>query len=611
LKRFSLVESASLNSSFFQFGVLIFVSLLLGDIVSWLGFPSVIGYLLAGFALGPGGIGFVSDQTLITYLSELGVLLLLFYMGLEISMKKFSRAGIFALFLTPIKSGFGFALGFLVARWLGLPSVLAIVFGASLAVSSTAIISQIILERKMQDALESQIAIAMLILEDIISVFVIGYLLGAEGGISVGKVLLNSVVILLIMFILGTRLSKKILAMSLRLGGQEFFSLYAFALLLIFAYGVSYVGMSPLLGAFFAGMLLSETVHAHKIEEELAALRRLFVLIFFTSLGLRYTITFGSLALKLTLFGFIILLLQKLVLFLFAPVFGVDPRKSARLSILMFPLGEFSLFTAAAIQSINFSSPEALHYFGLTPQEAALIHPLAAELMGATFALIVITTVLSGLIFKREEAIEEFLLRHRPSFVDALSRRLAPYFAAGRRAQRVATSSRFALLVERKFQRILELVLSLILLAYIMGYAASQYPQYTLYIYLIGYLLALYPLSGISRAMYALLSRYAEEMVKFSGFPRQYNRTIAMSIAHVFMGITLFVMGILFLAAGEGLGVVTFHLLSFLLIAASVGFVAYGIIHLFRVFLEPVPVSSGGATARTRRRGSSASRKRA
>ncbi len=590
--------------------MLIFVSLLLGDLVSWLGFPSVIGYLLAGFALGPSGVGFVTDQTLITYLSELGVLLLLFYMGLEISMKKFSRAGIYALFLTPIKSGFGFALGFLVAKWLGLPSVLAIVFGASLAVSSTAIISQIILERKMQEALESQIAIAMLILEDIISVFVIGYLLGAEGGISVGKVLLNSVVILLIMFILGTRLSKKMLTMSLKLGGQEFFSLYAFALLLIFAYGVSYVGMSPLLGAFFAGMLLSETVHAHKIEEELAALRRLFVLIFFTSLGLRYSISFGALALKLTILGFIILLLQKIVLFLFAPIFGVDPRKSAKLSILMFPLGEFSLFTAAAIQSIDFSSPEALHYFGLTPQEAALVHPLAAELMGATFALIIITTMLSGLIFKKEEAIEEFLLNHRPSFVDALATRLAPYFAAGRRAQRVATSSRFAVLVEKKFQRILELVLSLILLTYIMGYAASQYPQYTLYIYIAGYLVALYPLSGISHAMYALLSRYAEEMVKFSGFPREYNRTIARSIAHVFMGITLFVLGILFLAAGEGLGVVTFHLLSFLLIAASVGFVAFGIIHLFRVFLEPVPLK-GSSPVRTRRRGSSAIRKQA
>lgn len=598
------MENGPVNAAFFRFGFLVFISLLVGSIVSSIGLPRVIGYLITGIAMGPSGLGIVTDQTLIDYLSELGVLLLLFYMGLEISFKKFSRAGAYALFLSPVKSGIGFALGFLAARLMGLPTLLGIVFGASLAVSSTAIISQIILEKHWQSALEAQIAMAMLILEDIFSVFVIGYLLGGEGGISVGKILLNSFVVLFILFVIGSRLSKKLLHFVMVYGKPEHFSLYAFALLLLFAYGVSYVGMSPLLGAFFVGMLLSETVHAKRIEEELAGFRKLFVVIFFTALGLKYSITFGPLAVKLFLAGLGIILLQRIALFLFGPLFGLEPRRSAKLAIIMFPLGEFSLFTAAAVQAINFSDPHILNYFGLTSTQAAAIPAAASELMGATFALIVLSTAISGLIFRREEDIESILLRIVPDSVFRFAERLSPYFRLFPSVQGRATSPAFTLLVEKKTQRIVEYAMAIVAVTYLMGYAASEYPHLALPIYVIGYLLAASPLAGIVMAIYAVMTKYAEEFTAFSGFPRDFNRKIARGMASVFVGVVLFVFAIISLAVAEGQDVLTFHLLSILLVAASVGLAAYGVYELLFMFLQPLPPPS----SRTTRRGMSGRR---
>ena len=579
------MESTSLNASFFQLGILLFTSLLLGSILSTFGLPAVIGYLLAGLGLGPYGMGIVTDKVLINYLSELGVFLLLFYMGLEISLKKFSKAGTYALFLAPVKIGVGFALGFLVMKALGYPSMVAIVFGAALAVSSTAIISQIIIENHWQEALESQIALAMLILEDIFSVFVIGYILGAQGNVSVGKIILNSAVVLFILFAIGNRLSRRLLAAIEKFGKPEHFTLYAFALLLIFAYGVSYLGMSPLLGAFFAGMLLSETANAKKIEDELGSLRKLFVIIFFTSLGLKYQISFGPMAWILAGIGLLVFLVQRIVLLVTAPFFGVTPKKSAKLSLLLLPAGEFALFMAATVQKIPLNDPQTLNYFHITATQATKIVALAPDLMGATFILIVVTTILAGVLLRRGDELAEELVNYVPSWILQLSEQLKPYLTAMSAAQRGIVGTKA---VEKKTERIVEYTLALIAIAYITGYAMTEYPAHGLQIAIFGFILAAYPLASITMATYAIMYHYAEEITRYSPLPAELSKSLAKNLAYVMVGITIFLIGLLSLAVGQGLSVVTFWAVAALLLTASVGLAAYGIAQMLKTFMLPL-----------------------
>ncbi len=593
-----MMMESSLNASFFQLGILLFVSLLFGSILSVFDLPAVIGYLLAGLGLGPQGLGIVTDKVLINYLSELGVFLLLFYMGLEISVKKFSKAGTYALFLAPVKIGVGFALGFLAMKIMGMPSMVGIVFGAALAVSSTAIISQIIIEKHWEEALESQIALAMLILEDVFSVFVIGYLLGAHGNVSVGKIILNSAVVLFILFAIGNRLSRRLLDLVERFGKPEHFTLYAFAILLIFAYGVSYIGMSPLLGAFFAGMLLSETANAKKIEDELKSFRKLFVIIFFTSLGLKYSISFGPRAWLLAGIGLAIFFIQRLVLFITGPFFGVEPRKSAKLAIMLLPAGEFALFMAATIQKIPLNDPQVMKYFHITAAQASAIQGLAPDIMGATFILIVVTTILAGILIKREETVSEHLVNYIPSWLMGFATKLRPYLSAMSEAQKsVAKRAVF----ERKTERILEYALALISIAYITGYAITEYPSHGLAIAVFGFLIAAYPLASITLATYAIVLKYAEEITRYSPLPPEISTKLAKNLAHIFVGVVIFLLGLLSLALGQGLSVVTFWAVAALLLSASVGLAAYGILEMLKTFLTPLDAFN--QTKRPRRSG--------
>jgi len=540
---------------------------------------------LAGLGLGPYGMSIVTDKVLIDYLSELGVFLLLFYMGLEISLKKFSKAGTYALFLAPIKIGIGFALGFLVMKAFGMPSMVAIVFGAALAVSSTAIISQIIIENHWQEALEAQVALAMLILEDIFSVFVIGYILGAQGDVSVGKIILNSAVVLFILFAIGNRLSRRLLGAIEHFGKPEHFTLYAFALLLIFAYGVSYLGMSPLLGAFFAGMLLSETANAKKIEDELNSLRKLFVIIFFTSLGLKYQISFGPMAWILAGIGLLVFLVQRVVLLTTAPFFGVTPKKAAKLSLLMLPAGEFALFMAATIQKIPLNDPVTLNYFHITAAQASQIVALAPDIMGATFILIVTTTILAGILLRKGDELAESMVKYIPSWLLQLSEQLKPYLTAMSAAQKGIVSTKT---IEKKTERVVEYTLALIAIAYITGYAMTEYPAHGLQIAIFGFALAAYPLASITMATYAIMYHYAEEITRYSPLPAELSRNIAKNLAYVMVGVTTFLVGLLSLAVGQGLSVVTFWAVAALLLTTSVGLAAYGIIQMLKTFMMPL-----------------------
>ena len=177
---------AATTDTFFQLGLLLFSAVILGKITKKLGLSSVLGYLLAGLVLGPNVLGVVSSSEIQKYLSELGILLLLFYMGLEVSIKRFSRSGIHSLMISPVKSSIGFLLGFLLGKALGFPFAVSFALGAAFAVSSTAITAQLIIEKGWEKDIEAHIALGMQILEDIYSVFIIAYLLGATTGVPVG-----------------------------------------------------------------------------------------------------------------------------------------------------------------------------------------------------------------------------------------------------------------------------------------------------------------------------------------------------------------------------------------------------------------------------------------
>ncbi len=556
-----------------EIGLIIFVSMLFGAFFEQLGLSSIVGYALAGLFLGPAGINIVHSVEVISIFSQLGILLLLFFIGLEISVKQFKKAGFFSIFLSPVKSGLGFALGYIIARLFGLTPLEGMVAGAMLAVSSTGIISQMIIERHWQKSIEAQISISMLILEDIFSIAFIALLLGMEQGVTFSQFITNSLAILVVLLTLGGILSRKFYEFIHNMGHEDKLGIYAFALLLVFSTIFGFFGVSPELGAFFAGMLLAESAKAKRIERDLEVFRKIFVMIFFTSMGLVYTPELSIRSLLLFLSLFVAHIVQNFVsLVIFGPVFGVPPRNAIRTAILMLPIGEFSLFFAAAAAKLGL--------------------PHAGVLMAAAFFLMIFTTALASRTVKRIREIEEWILSHLPpsviQFIMQLERAYRHAFILPHAVMAPSFQNRLGV----RMRRLVLYILGLVFINYLIGFALSQATgefgkiPLPILIPLVGYLLATIPLYYIIKEVIAMFEHYVElllsEVVReVSTYEKRY---ITRRVTLVVVGLILILLGIFAFVTSSEINVLTFYFLSILIATAGLALFLFGASGLLSLF---------------------------
>lgn len=383
------------NGLLFHFGVILFFSLLFGSIAQKLGLPDIVGYLMAGALMG------LNPNEVTELMSSLGIILLLFFSGLKMNPRRFSEAGVYALFLSPVKSGIIFILGYLLGNFLGFQPLESFILGASLACSSTAIISQAILEKGWSGRKEARIAISMLILEDVLSVLFIAYLLGMiEVDVPISKVFLHTFALAFLVFTVGSAAVVKIFEHIRFIAKEEQLPLFALGLVTLFSYAVSVLGISPVLGAFFAGLAVASTPFADKIYHKLLHYKKFFTLFFFTSLGMKYTMVFSPKALLLSLLASILVWIQLIIIYFVGPAIGLEVRRSVKLGILMLPLGEFSLFFSAVAQEIGL--------------------PHASEIMGGLFLAIIITTAVGSLLLRIDERVADIGERHAPPWLTTI-----------------------------------------------------------------------------------------------------------------------------------------------------------------------------------------------
>jgi CPA2 family monovalent cation:H+ antiporter-2 len=265
--------------------------------------PPLVGYLVAGIAIGPFTPGFVGDVNLAQQLAEIGVILLMFGVGLHFSLKDLLAVkGIAipgALAQIVIATLMGMGMGWLI----GWPIGEGLVFGLALSVASTVVLLTALQERRLVETRRGQIAIGWLIVEDIAMVLALvlipalsGILGGSGESLSTGALLwtlaatLGKVAAFVVaMLVVGRRLIPWILERVVASGSRELFRLAVLAIALGFALGAAYVfGVSFALGAFFAGMILGESDLSHRAAEESLPLRDAFAVLFFVSVGMLF-----------------------------------------------------------------------------------------------------------------------------------------------------------------------------------------------------------------------------------------------------------------------------------------------------------------------------------
>ena len=399
---------------------------LFGFVASKLKMPPLVGYLLAGVALGPHSPGFAGDVGLASQLAEIGVILLMFGVGLHFSPGDLLKVRRIALPGATLQMIIAIGLGYWLASSWGWTAAASLVFGLSLSVASTVVVLRVLEDRGMMDSIDGRVAVGWLVVEDVLVVLALVLLpaiRGALGGgtdgaspmgqtellTSVAITLVKMVAFIVLMGVVGRRAVPWLLMHVARSGSRELFTLAVLAVSLGVAVGAATLfGVSFALGAFVAGVVISESDLSHRAGADALPLQDAFAVLFFVSVGM--LLDPGVLVTQPTkvLATVAIVLLGNtvvatLLMILLRHPFGASLRIGASFG----QIGEFSFILAGLGVSLGVLSEEG----------RSLI--LAAALC---------TIVLNPLLFTALDRLSAWVARH-PRLLDRLERQKAPRMA--------------------------------------------------------------------------------------------------------------------------------------------------------------------------------------
>ena len=262
-----------------------------GELAERIGQPAVLGELVAGLVVGVSGLHLVDPHNeTIHLLAELGVILLLFMIGLETDLNKLLAVGVSSAAVAIVGVALPFALGYAVGHYLGYPQLVSIFLGAALTATSVGITARVLSDLGHLKDPESQVILGAAVIDDVIGLIILtvcGTLARGEAltVLSVAKTTAVAFGFIIAAIVLGGLLAPRLISLitKLRVGKALFFMsiMFAFAL----AYLADEVGSAVIIGAFAAGLVLAKTEKARQIEKEIYDIAQFFVPIFFVSVG--------------------------------------------------------------------------------------------------------------------------------------------------------------------------------------------------------------------------------------------------------------------------------------------------------------------------------------
>jgi monovalent cation:H+ antiporter-2, CPA2 family len=372
----------------------------LGFVMTKLRLPPLVGYLLAGVLIGPSTPGFVADMKLASQLAEIGVILLMFGVGLHFSMRDLMAVRRIALPGALGQIAVATTIGAIIAHTWGWSLGAGLVFGLSLSVASTVVLLRALEERNALHTSEGRIAVGWLIVEDLAMVLALvllpalatspgvetasrgldGELLGALA-LTLGKVALFVALALLF----GKRWVPWLLMQVTRADSRELFTLAVLAAALGIAYGsAALFDVSFALGAFFAGVILSESHLSHRAGEDSLPLKDAFAVLFFVSVGMLFDpmiVVREPLAVLAVLL--VIVVGKSVAAFLIVLAFRYPVHTALTVSASLAQIGEFSFILAGLGMTLGLLSEEARDLILAGALLSIALNPLAFALIPA------------------------------------------------------------------------------------------------------------------------------------------------------------------------------------------------------------------------------------
>ncbi len=324
-----------------------------GMVMTRLNQPAIVGYILAGVLLGPSGLKLVTDRAQVGALAELGVLMLLFFIGMELSLRSFRYTWRIGLFSTLIQIAVSIGAMLVVQHYMGWPLGYAVFFGFVVALSSTAVAVKMLDDVGELHTRIGRTAISVLIAQDLAvapMLLIVGGLSGGELQIAVVLKVAASIGLLMAVTMFFSRRRRiNLLPLKLVVGNIDLLPLAAIGWCFGFAALGGVTGLTPAYGAFFAGLLVGNSAQRHAVTEVAQPVQSILLMVFFLSIGLLIDLTYlwANLWLVLGLWFFVAVFKTGLNVAILQAM-GEPPQRAFMTSLSLAQVGEFSFVLGAA-----------------------------------------------------------------------------------------------------------------------------------------------------------------------------------------------------------------------------------------------------------------------
>ncbi|MBI1192677.1 MAG: potassium transporter KefB [Bacteroidetes bacterium] len=363
--------------------------------------PALLGFLVAGIVAGPHGLNLIQASHEVELLAEIGIIFLLFVIGIEFSLKGLSSIKNVVLWGGLLQVGGTILVAAGATYLLGIPIRAAIFMGFLLSLSSTAIVLKMLQEKGELASPHGRVAMAMLIFQDIVVVpmmLLVPILAGeAENPLQTLGILVVKVVLVVgLVIVLARYAVPGILRGVVKTKSRELFILCIVVICLATAWLTSSVGLSLALGAFFAGLIISESEYSHQATANILPFREIFISFFFVSIGMLLDIRFFFDHLLLVLaFSLAVTIIKIIVIALATLVLRYPPRTALLTGLSLFQVGEFAFLLAASGMEFQLLPDEVYQYFlaisiitmGVSPFVIAAAPKIASRLLRAPMPL--------------------------------------------------------------------------------------------------------------------------------------------------------------------------------------------------------------------------------
>src|SRR3989344_2533688 len=378
-----------------QIGLIILFSLIGSLLASRFRQPAVIGLLIVGAIVGPHALGIVNDPGIVDTAIEIGAILLLFTIGIEFSLKNILNLGLRAVWIGTIKISIVLLLSYYAALLMGLSAIESLFFGIILSITSTVIVIKVMEQKGFAKTQELPLLITILILEDIFGVFALSFISGlnTKADLNIIGVLTKlaiSMALLIFTYLIIQRLARRAFSWIAKYSSEDTTTFTSLSLCGIMAYAAALLNLSPSVGAFLAGNLISLFPNSKSFENSIHPFLLTFTSLFFFSVGTAVNFTSIILNFKLIIALFAVSIIAKFITigagsYIFTNFSG---KQAAFSGIAMISVGEFSLLIAKEASAVSTN----IDFVSITASIILLSAITMSVMMGYTGSVYRLTT---------------------------------------------------------------------------------------------------------------------------------------------------------------------------------------------------------------------------